>query len=128
VKRRGVGNAARRQLEQREATMKRIVLVLALCAACTTSLPVSGVYSVAKDAGSQCVRHCESLDLRFAALVIIANSTGCICEPRDEPPEAHARVLSHAAGAVGGVVQYVETNKPRTAIEMGGGGNVGNSR
>src|SRR5437763_12185191 len=117
------------QRKEREATMKRIVVILGLCAgwACTTSLPVSGVYSVAKDAGSQCVRHCESLDLRFAALVIIANSTGCICEPRDEPPEAHERMLSHAAGVVGGVVQYVEANKTRTAIEIGGGGYAGNS-
>src|SRR3954463_16636228 len=111
------------QDEQREAIMKRIVLGLGvvLCAGCMTSLPVSGVYSVGKDAASQCVRHCESLDLRFAALVIMANSTGCICEPRDEPPEAHARLLSHAAGAMSAILPIIESNRPRTAIEMGGG-------
>ena len=110
--------------------MKRILVILGLCAgwACTTSLPVSGVYSVGKDAASQCVRHCESLDLRFAALVIMANSTGCICEPRDEPPEAHARLLSHAAGAVGGVISIVDSTRPRTAIEMGGGHSAGGAR
>ena len=103
--------------------MKRIVVLVGLSAtwACTTSLPVSGVYSVGKDAAAQCVHHCESLDLRFAALVIMANSTGCICEPRDEPPEAHARLLSHAAGAVQAIAPIIESNRPRTAIEMGGG-------
>jgi len=113
------------QDEQREAIIKRIVLGLGvvLCAGCVTSLPVSGVYSVGKDAATQCVQHCEGLDLRFAALVIMANSTGCICEPRDEPPQAHARVLSHAAGALGGVAKLI-VERPRTAIEMpGGGGN-----
>ena len=108
--------------------MKRIVLALGLCAACTTSLPVSGVYSVGKDAASQCVRHCESLDLRFAALVIMANSTGCICEPRDEPPEAHARLLSHAAGAVSAILPIIDSNRPRTAIEMSGGSHGGDGR
>jgi len=102
--------------------MKRILLALFLCTACTTSLPVSGVYSVGKDAATQCVRHCEGLDLRFAALVIMANSTGCICEPKDEPPEAHARLLSHAAGALQIADKLVEPVKPRNAIEMGGGG------
>jgi hypothetical protein len=118
------------QRMEREATMKRIGMAFGLCAcwACTTSLPVSGVYSVGKDAASQCVRHCESVDLRFAALVIMANSTGCICEPRDEPPEAHARVLSHAAGAVGAILPIIESNKPRTAIEMSGGAHGGNGR
>lgn len=110
--------------------MKRIGIAFGLCACwgCTTSLPVSGVYSVGKDAASQCVKHCESLDLRFAALVIMANSTGCICEPRDEPAEAHARVLSHAAGAVGGVISIVDSNRPRTAIEMTGGAHGGDGR
>jgi len=111
------------QRKQREATMKRIGLAFGLCAcwACTTSLPVSGVYSVGKDAASQCIKHCESLDLRFAALVIMANSTGCICEPRDEPPEAHARVLSHAAGAVGGVVGQIAKIQGCRAIGIAGG-------
>jgi hypothetical protein len=102
--------------------MKRIILALLLCTACTTSLPVSGVYSVGRDAATQCVRHCEGLDLRFAALVIMANSTGCICEPRDEPPEAHARVLSHAAGALQIADKLVEPVRPRNAIDMPGGG------
>ena len=113
--------------------MKRIfVALLGLAAAgtsaCTTSLPVSGVYSVGKDAAAQCVHHCESLDLRFAALVIMANSTGCICEPRDEPPEAHARLLSHAAGAVQAIQPIIESNRPRTAVEMSGGGHGGDGR
>lgn len=102
--------------------MKRIFLALFLCTGCMTSLPVSGVYSVGKDAATQCVQHCEGLSLRFAALVIMANSTGCICEPKDEPPEAHARVLSHAAGALQIADKLVEPVRPRNAIEMGGGG------
>jgi len=102
--------------------MKRILLALFLCTGCMTSLPVSGVYSVGKDAANQCVQHCEGLDLRFAALVIMANSTGCICEPKDDPPQAHARLLSHAAGALQIADKLVEPVRPRNAIEMGGGG------
>jgi hypothetical protein len=90
--------------------MKRAIAALGLLVgACATNPPVGGVYSVPKDAGTRCVRHCESLEMRLAALVIISNSTGCVCEPRDSAP---ARTSARASAAVGGVIEIIESGKP----------------
>ena len=67
------------------------VTALLLCISCTTTRPVT--YSLNKDAPKVCADHCQSMGMRLAAVVIIANREGCVCEPEN------ARVASASATA-----------------------------
>jgi len=57
------------------------VAALLLCISCTTTRPVT--YSLNKDAPKVCADHCQSMGMRLAAVVIIANREGCVCEPEN---------------------------------------------
>ncbi len=70
---------------------------LLLCASCTTARPVSATRSLPKDTPAVCASHCDSIEMRLAAVVIIADSEGCVCEPR-EAPRAASREAAAAAG------------------------------
>jgi hypothetical protein len=70
---------------------------LLLCVSCTTTRPVSGVLSLPKDTPQVCAKHCDSIGMRLAAVVIISSSEGCVCEP-NEGARATAREGAAAAG------------------------------
>lgn len=69
---------------------------LLLCASCTTARAVSGARSLPKDTPAVCASHCDSIGMRLAAVVIIADSEGCVCEPR-EASGAQSREAAAAA-------------------------------
>jgi len=74
-----------------------LALVLLSSAGCTTARAVGPGYSLSKDTPEVCARHCDSMGMRLAAVVIIANSEGCVCEPREATPGA-PRAGAAAAG------------------------------
>jgi hypothetical protein len=55
---------------------------------------------VPRERATECVAHCEALDMKLAAVVIIRSSAGCVCEPKDAP----GRVSSGTAAAAGGAI------------------------
>ena len=79
--------------------IQRIVVALLLVSgfACTTKRAVGPTLSVPKDTPEVCTQHCDSMGMRLAAVVLIANSEGCVCEPRDASP-ATPRAGAAAAG------------------------------
>ncbi len=50
----------------------------------------------------ECKSICTDLDMKLGAVVVIMNSAGCVCEPRDKAEETnlHGGTSSIAGGAV----------------------------
>ena len=85
--------------------LRRLSALALLAAGCATVSPVGSLVSVEKDTAQQCERHCQSLELVLSAVVIIHNSTGCVCEPATA-----GRRIGRQGAAVGGAaaVQVIE--------------------
>ncbi|MFL5354929.1 hypothetical protein [Archangium sp.] len=73
------------------------LLLCLLTTSCVTSRATA--FSVPRERATECVAHCAEIDMKLAAVVIISNSAGCVCEPREEQLKAS---LAGAAAAVGG--------------------------
>lgn len=82
----------------------RFVLACAALAlfACETAKPVS--YSLRKEAGADCVSYCGQLSMDMSAVVIIANMTGCVCQPRNARADASGGASAASGGAVAAVL------------------------
>ncbi|GHG92475.1 hypothetical protein [Comamonas sp. JC664] len=65
---------------------------------CTVARPAT--VDVPKERASQCRSICSDLDMRLGAVVVIMNSAGCVCEPRDE--ESTSKPPSSSSAAIGG--------------------------
>lgn len=79
----------------------RITLPLLLCLFSTGCVTAGATTApVTKDLATECVAHCESLGMKLTAMVIIKNSAGCVCEPKD----SQARSVSAAAAVAAGTV------------------------
>ena len=77
--------------------MKTWLALLGLAVAgCATARATA--YPLSKERATECTKHCETLEMRLAAVVVIMNSAGCVCEPKD----ARAGVASGGAAAAGG--------------------------
>lgn len=77
---------------------KTLPLLLSLLSTgCVTTQATA--FSVPKERATECVAHCAALDMKLAAVVIISNSAGCVCEPQDAQMKAS---LAGAAAAAGG--------------------------
>jgi hypothetical protein len=74
------------------------LLLSLLSGGCVTAQATTG--SVSKERATECVAHCEALDMKLAAVVIIRSSAGCVCEPKD----AQGRVSSGSAAAAAGAL------------------------
>jgi hypothetical protein len=78
-----------------------LFLVPALLA-CQTMPAVDPGLKVRSDTRPQCALHCEELGMRLGAIVLIRNSAGCVCEPRDAPPRAEGPAVRDPAPARSG--------------------------
>ncbi|WNG41670.1 hypothetical protein F0U60_54340 [Archangium minus] len=80
--------------------MKKTLLLLSclLSASCVTKKATQ--FAVPKERASECATHCNDLDMKLAAVVIISSSAGCVCEPK----EAQAHTGNGAAAVVGGAM------------------------
>jgi hypothetical protein len=85
----------------------RKTLPLLLCLLSTTGCVTqrATTFSVPKERATECVANCAELDMKLAAVVIISNSAGCVCEPREEQLKAS---LAGAAAAAGGQMIQAE--------------------
>ena len=82
----------------------RIVLACAVLAlvACETTKPVTT--SLRKEAGADCVSYCSQLSMDMSAVVIIANMTGCVCQPRNARADSSGGAAAASGGAVAAVL------------------------
>lgn len=88
--------------------MRKTLFLLSclLSAGCVTKKATE--YSLPKERASECATHCAGLDMKLAAVVIISNSAGCVCAPKDAELNAS---LAGAAAATGG--EMIEAEKTR---------------
>ena len=64
-----------------------IVLLLSTLSACEATVGVNAV-TVPRNAAQTCAFHCQSIGLQLAAVAIMANNVGCVCQPGAAPPAA----------------------------------------
>ena len=75
-------------------------ILLALCLAgsgCVVGRATGSLYEVPRERATECQDICTKLDLQMSAVVVILNTTGCVCEPkgvRASPAPAAAAVSS----------------------------------
>ena len=55
-----------------------------------------------KERVTECEQVCTNVGLKFSALVVIANSAGCVCEPKSAPTASTTK--AGASAASGGAV------------------------
>lgn len=77
----------------------RIALLAALLASagCTVVGAVGTGVTLPKERALECRTHCEALDMKLAAVVLVMSHAGCVCEPRG----ASASLSGGAAAAAG---------------------------
>src|SRR5262245_37733157 len=49
---------------------------------CVVGRATSSLYDVPRERATECQDICTKLDLQMSAVVIVMNTTGCVCEPR----------------------------------------------
>jgi len=72
-------------------------ILLALCLAgsgCVVGRATGSLYEVPRERATECQEICTKLDLQMSAVVVILNTTGCVCEPKG----ARAATAPAAAG------------------------------
>jgi hypothetical protein len=80
----------------------RLIACLHLLAllGCVTAPPVTPAWSLPTDTADVCTSHCKSLGMDLGAVVIVRNSTGCVCQPRGTAPRASGGAAAATAGVV----------------------------
>ena len=58
-----------------------VVLVPFLFAGCATTAPATTA-TLPKERATECKAHCHALDMELGAVVVVMNSTGCVCTPQ----------------------------------------------
>jgi hypothetical protein len=86
--------------------MHRLFGLCLLGTACAmVAPPVSPNVTLPPDTAQKCVAVCGGMGLKMSAVVVVADKSGCVCEPADAP-------APHAAGgasaAVAGVLVALE--------------------
>ncbi|SEM63594.1 hypothetical protein SAMN05444354_12022 [Stigmatella aurantiaca] len=90
--------------------MKTLLPLLCLLATgCTTHRATN--LSLPKERATECAANCESLDMKLSAMVVISNSVGCVCEPKDASPQTETRRT--AAATASGAILAEEDDKAR---------------
>jgi hypothetical protein len=65
--------------------MRKSWFLLALCltaAGCVVGRASGSLYDIPRERATECQDICTKLDMQIAAVVVIMNTTGCVCEPR----------------------------------------------
>ncbi|PTL76600.1 hypothetical protein [Vitiosangium sp. GDMCC 1.1324] len=83
------------------------LLLCLLSAGCVTTTKAT-YGTVPKERATECVAHCADLDMKLTAVVIISNSAGCVCQPKDA--EQNASIVG-AAAAAGGAISATEQTR-----------------
>jgi hypothetical protein len=84
--------------------LKRLAIASLLICSCTTHSPVGGIFTLEKDTGAQCTKHCGDLGMRMSAVVIISSMTGCVCEPRENKTTQSGGAAAVTSGAVAAIM------------------------
>lgn len=81
----------------RMRTLRLLLSIAALSSACATNKATH--LPLPKERATECRTHCDALEMKLAAVVVIANSVGCVCEPAGS--EATSAAVTGAAAVSG---------------------------
>ena len=82
--------------------MKLVVVAALAAVGCTTARPLGSLVSLPPETPKECARICGTMGLQLTAVVVVASSAGCVCEP--EPRTARTTAGAAAAASGGAVV------------------------
>jgi hypothetical protein len=88
----------------------KLTLAVAMLA-CACAAPTAGVRALSPDVTAKCVDTCKSMGLKMQAVVVVANRTGCVCEPSDTAPRA-------SRSPVGAVEMIIAMEQDQAANEL----------
>jgi hypothetical protein len=90
-------------------------LVLLLVAGCVTAPAIGSGVRLRPETRPECAANCEELGMRLGAVVLIQNSAGCVCQPREElaPRSAPRADLEGGAGAIAGGALVIALEQAR---------------
>jgi hypothetical protein len=92
--------------------MKRLLLSVALAAGCAIAPPVSPLMTVPPDTAQKCMNVCATMGLTMSAVVVVANNSGCVCEPA---PGAGPRAGGASAAAAGALIAIEDQREQQAA-------------
>lgn len=97
------GTAGRDRVSGRRGGWLLLALSLA-GAGCTVGRAASPYTEIPRERTTECQEICTKLDLQMSAVVVVLNTTGCVCEPRPVrlPAQAAPGVSSRTDPAAGG--------------------------
>ena len=95
--------------------MRCAPLLTLLAMGCSAASPLSSSFDLPRERTDECVQACTSLGLQMSAVVVIANSVGCVCEPGTK-----SAASNKAIAAAGGLVVLAsqrrqQANQPMTS-------------
>ena len=74
---------------------------------------------VSKSLADDCVKHCGVLEMRLAAVVVVAGQGGCVCEPRAATGTEAPRAGAAAAAGAGAYIVAQQTEAENQAQLQG---------
>jgi hypothetical protein len=86
--------------------MRSAMVVLLLLTACATRPPVGSFHRLPSDTAQECANVCDSIGLRLSAVVVVASSTGCVCEA--QPGSGNAAPGGASAASAGAIIVVEE--------------------
>ncbi|OJH41100.1 hypothetical protein [Cystobacter ferrugineus] len=89
------------------------MLCCLLSTGCLTTTPAAYT-KVPKERATECVTNCEELGMKLTGVVIIRNSAGCVCEPKDSEMKVSTGAVSTA---VGGEIIAVEEEEAASVAQ-----------
>jgi hypothetical protein len=100
----------------REETMKRALLGLLLAAGCATTVPpVRSGAKLPPDSAAECGNLCASIGLSLSAVVVVQNSVGCVCQPKNGGNAAAAGGAAAVTSTIIALQKQLEAAIPQTS-------------
>lgn len=97
--------------------MWRLSLVVSLGVISGCGAAMAANY-VPRQRATECVAHCTGLDMELSAVVVIANMTGCVCQPAGSSPPGprttSATVAGSATAAAGAAIALATSSAEAT--------------
>ncbi|AKF85917.1 hypothetical protein SAMN05443572_109108 [Myxococcus fulvus] len=93
------------------------LLALLVLPGCYTAAATTA--AVPKERATECVKICTDLDMELGAVVIIRNSAGCVCSPKDKAATPEGAGAA-AAGSAAAQVLEQEQQSGTYASQQGG--------
>lgn len=95
--------------------------LLALSVGCTTAGPTHAFHSVSLEQRGECKKICDTLEMELSSMVVVANSTGCVCNMKKSGTSEHMTKMSDQAGVASTMVRVMQRKRQEEANQHNSG-------